>query len=99
MPMKSLLFAALFAGTTAAEAAPAATLAPEPVAITQTAPGQAPMSKEEMKRRRKLRRKNGPEVYKGSVAEQRRIVTDAAGSEKEDGEADVPRKERKSKKN
>ena len=97
--MKSLLFAALFVGITAAEAAPAATLAPEPVTITQTTPGQAPMSKEEMKRRRKLRRKNGPEVYKGSVAEQRRIVTDAAGSEKEDGEADTSRKERKNKKN
>ena len=97
--MKSLLFAALVAGTTAAEAAPTATLAPELVTISQTTPGQAPMSKEEMKRRRKERRKNGPEVYKGTVAEQRRIVTDAAGSEKEDGEADTPRKERKSKKN
>ncbi len=96
--MKSLLFAALFAGTIAAEAAPATTLAPEPVTITQTTPSQTPMSKEEMKRRRKERRKNGPEVYKGTVAEQRRIVTDAAGSEKEDGQADTPRKERKERK-
>ena len=97
--MKPLFLVALLAGVTAAEAAPTTTLAPVPVAITQTAPGQTPMSKEEMKRRRKLRRKNGPEVYKGTVAEQRRIVTDAAGAEKEDGQADTPRKERKSKKN
>lgn len=97
--MKLLLFATLLASATAVEAAPSATPAPEPVAVTQTTPDQTPMSKEEMKRRRKERRKNGPEVYKGSVAEQRRIVTDAPGSEKEDGTVDKPRKERKNKKN
>ena len=57
------------------------------------------MSKAELKQRRKARRQNGPQVYKGTVAEQNRILTDAAGSEKEDGTTETPRKERKNKKN
>ena len=97
--MNTLFLAMLLAGTSAAEATPSAPLVAVPVAITQTTPAQAPMSKAEMKRRRKLRRQNGPEVYKGSVAEQNRVITDAAGSEKEDGEAATRRKERKNKKN
>ena len=56
------------------------------------------MSKADAKRQRKLRKQNGPEVYKGTVAEQRRIVTDAPGAEKDD-DSDTPKKERKSKKN
>ena len=81
--MKILLLLAFLAGATAVEAAPAA-----PASTTQAAPGQVPMSKKEMKRKRKSRLRNGPEVYKGTVAEQSRIITDAAGSEKDkDGDA------------
>ena len=94
--MKNLLFVALLAGASAAQAAPASIAAAAPLTVKQDAPSQAPMSKEEMKRRRKLRKANGPEVYKGSVAEQSRIVNDAPGAEKEDG--DSPKKDRKSKK-
>lgn len=93
--MKNILFIALLASASAAQAAPAPVTAP--VVISQTTPSQGPMSKSEMKKARKTRQQNGPEVYKGTVAEQRRIVTDAAGAEKEDG--DISRKERKSKKN
>jgi hypothetical protein len=90
--MKNLLFVALLASATAVEAAPAT--------VSQTAPaaGQAPSAKE-MKKIRKQRKQNGPEVYKGTVAEQRRIVTDAPGAEKDDTDGDVSKKERKSKKN
>jgi len=94
--MKNILFAALLAGTSAVEAAPLASSAATPLTIAQTTPDQAPMSKAELRRRRKLRKQNGPEVYKGSVAEQNRIITDAAGSEREDGE-EVAAKGRKNK--
>ena len=59
------------------------------------------MSKSEMKKMKKARKQNGPEVYKGTVAEQRRIVTDAPGAEKDsdEGDVDASRKTRKSKKN
>ncbi len=96
--MKNILFAALLAGASAVEAAPLTSSAALPLTIKQTTPDQAPMSKAELKRRRKLRKQNGPEVYKGSVAEQNRIITDAAGAQKDDGEAAAP-KGRKNKKN
>lgn len=89
--MKNILFVALLAGATAVEAAPAT--------VNQTSPaaGQAPSAKE-MKRIRKQRKQNGPEVYKGTVAEQRRIVTDAPGAEKDDDNtSDTPKKDRKMK--
>ena len=98
--MKNILLLALLAGATAAQAAPTAptTLAATyQDAPTQTAPSQKPMSKAEMRQMKKARKQNGPEVYKGSVAEQRRILTDASGAEKEDGE--VSKKERRNKKN
>lgn len=96
--MKNILFVALLAGASAVEAAPLTSSATLPLTIKQTTPDQAPMSKAELKRRRKLRKQNGPEVYKGSVAEQNRIITDAAGSQKDDGEVASP-KGRKNKKN
>ena len=93
--MKNILFAALLGGVSALVIAPA-------TASAQTMPpaGQAPSAKE-MKKIRKARKQNGPEVYKGTVAEQRRIVTDAPGAEKDDenGDTDTSRKTRKSKKN
>ena len=98
--MKTILFAALLASVSAVEAAPT-TIAVAPATISQTAPaaGQAPTPKE-MKRIRKQRKQNGPEVYKGTVAEQRRIVTDAPGAEKDDNDGDLSKKEqRKMKKN
>jgi hypothetical protein len=98
--MKNILFAALLAGASAAQAAPISPSAAVSTALSVSAPSQTtPMvSKADMKRQRKLRKQNGPEVYKGTVAEQRRIVTDAPGAEKEDGD-DTPKKERKMKKN
>ena len=93
--MKNILFAALLGG------ASALILAPTMASAQSTAPaGQAPSAKE-MKKIRKQREKNGPEVYKGTVAEQRRILTDAPGAEKDDDNGDVAtsRKTRKSKKN
>lgn len=96
--MKNILFVALLAGASAAQAAPTSPSTAVLTALTASAPSQTPMSKADMKRQRKLRKQNGPEVYKGTVAEQRRIVTDAPGAEKEDGD-DTPKKERKMKKN
>ena len=52
------------------------------MAAAQTAP--TPTSKKEMKEQRKLRRQKAPEVYKGSVARERRIVTEYPGAEKEE---------------
>jgi|GEM_PF-1338280 len=94
--MKNILFAALLAGASAVEAAPLTPSVATSLTVAQTAPDQAPMSKAELRRRRKLRKQNGPEVYKGSVAEQNRIINDVAGSEKEDRD-ETPAKERKSK--
>ena len=96
--MKNILFAALVAGASAVQAAPVLPAAAVSTALTASAPSQTPMSKSDMKRQRKMRKQNGPEVYKGTVAEQRRIVTDAPGAEKEDGD-EAPKKERKMKKN
>ncbi len=93
--MKNILFVALLASASAVQASPVSVATP--VAARQTTPTQEPMSKSEAKKMKKVRKQNGPEVYKGSVAEQSRIVTDAAGAEKENG--DVSKKERKSKKN
>lgn len=84
--MKNILFAALLGSATAFVAAPA-------TAQTTPVAGQAPSPKE-MKHIRKMRKQNGPEVYKGTVAEQRRIVTDAPGAEKEDGD-DMSKKEQR----
>ncbi len=95
--MKNILLAALVAGASAVQAAPSPS-AVTATAFTIAAPSQAPMSKAEMKRIRKARKQNGPEVYKGTVAEQRRIVTDAPGAEKEDND-NTPKRERKMKKN
>lgn len=86
----------MLAGVSVVNAAPVATSAVAPATISQAAPSQAPMSKDEMKRRRKMKKNTGPEVYKGTVAEQSRIVTDAPGAEKED---EGSKKERKAKKN
>jgi hypothetical protein len=71
--MKNVLVLALFASALAFAAQPA-------LASTN----QEPVSKATKKAQRKARRQNGPEVYKGTVAEQRRIVTDAPGAEKDD---------------
>lgn len=96
--MKNILFAALLGSASALVVAPAIAVAAP--AQTTPAAGQAPSPKE-MKQIRKARKQNGPEVYKGTVAEQRRIVTDAPGAEKDSDEGDVEasRKARKSKKN
>lgn len=70
--MKNILLLALLVGVTALEAQ---------TALAQTTP--APTSKKALKEQRKARKQVGPEVYKGTVAEQNRIITDAAGAEKD----------------
>lgn len=87
-PMKNILSLALLVGT--------ATLAAQP-ALAQTGP--APTSKKEMKQQRKARKQTGPEVYKGTVAEQSRIITDAAGSEKDRDESDATSTKKSKRKN
>lgn len=53
-------------------------------------------SKQERKAARKAARQaKTPEVYKGGVAEQRRLVTDAAGAEGDRDVADKPSKSKK----
>ena len=47
-------------------------------ANAQTSQPSAPMTKAERKAARQAKQ---PQVYKGSVAERRRVVTDAAGAE------------------
>ena len=66
-----LLLCALLAATTSlsADALP-----------TQTDPKAA---KEAARKARKARRQQGPEVYKGPVAEQRRLIDDAPDAEKD----------------
>lgn len=75
--MKNILLLALLVGFATIEVQPAA---------AQTSPST--MSKADMKKAKKARKQNGPEVYKGTVAEQRRIVTDAPGAEKENDNGD-----------
>ncbi|GAA4358729.1 hypothetical protein GCM10023185_24650 [Hymenobacter saemangeumensis] len=54
-------------------------------------PEPAPLSaKEADKRARKARRKSGPEVYKGSLAQKRRIIIDAPEAENEVDTEDGP---------
>jgi hypothetical protein len=78
-----LLLAALAIATTEA-----ATAAP-----SQTTPGT--MTKKE---RKAARQAKSPQVYKGSVAEQRRLVTDAPGAEESDnGDNTTTKSKRKSK--
>jgi hypothetical protein len=40
-------------------------------------------AKEAAKKAKKARRQKGPEVYKGTVAEQNRLLEDAAGAQKD----------------
>ena len=47
---------------------------------------QAPTEKMTKKERKAARQAKSPQVYKGTVAEQRRVVTDAAGSESDSGD-------------
>ena len=56
-------------------------------ANAQTSQPSAPMTKAERKAARQAKQ---PQVYKGSVAERRRVVTDAAGAEGDrDGDDDA----------
>jgi hypothetical protein len=56
-------------------------------ANAQTSQPSAPMTKAERKAARQAKQ---PQVYKGSVAERRRMVTDAAGAESDrDGDDDA----------
>lgn len=53
-------------------------------ALAQQNPPQEELSaKEAAKRAKKARKAHGPEVYKGSVAKERRLLVDAPGAHKE----------------
>lgn len=84
--MKNLLFAALLVGASAVEAAAQApVLANDPASTTQTG--------------KPKKRKYNPELYKGTVAKQRRIVTDANGAQNDkDEDASTAKGEKSSKK-
>ena len=76
--MKNSFLTALLAGAVCAAAFTTAAAQTEPT----------PTSKKEMKAKRKLRRQNGPDVYKGTVANERRMLTDYPGAEKDKGTTD-----------
>ena len=82
-----LLLAALaFATTEVATAAP-----------SQTTPSGTMSKKERKAARQAARQAKAPQVYKGSVAEQSRVVTDAPGAEDSDGDNTKSKKKSKSK--
>lgn len=80
--MKNLLMLALVAFTTIEASA-------------QTSQPSAPMTKAERKAARQAKQ---PQVYKGSVAERRRVLTDAPGSEGDNGDDDAATTTKSSKK-
>jgi hypothetical protein len=63
-----------------------ALLAVATIEANATTAGQTPTEKMTKKERKAARQAKSPQVYKGTVAEQRRLVTDAPGAESEDGE-------------
>lgn len=82
-----LLLAALaFATTEVATAAP-----------SQTTPSGTMSKKERKAARQAARQAKAPQVYKGSVAEQSRVVTDAPGAEDSDGDNTKSKRKSKSK--
>ena len=82
-----LLLAALaFATTEVATAAP-----------SQTTPTGSMSKKERKAARQAARQAKAPQVYKGSVAEQSRVVTDAPGAEDSDSDNTTTKSKKKSK--
>lgn len=65
-------------------------------AYAQTSQPTTPMTKEQ---RKAARQAKAPQVYKGSVAERRRVVTDAPGAEgdRDMGDDETPKSGKKSK--
>lgn len=82
--MKNLLLLALLAATTIGANA----------ATSQT-PADAGSKQARKAARKANRQAKSPEVYKGTVAEQRRLVTDAAGAEGDQDTGDKPSKSKK----
>jgi hypothetical protein len=66
-------------------------------APSQTTPSGTMTKKERKAARQAARQAKAPQVYKGSVAEQSRVVTDAPGSEDSDGDNTTTKSKRKSK--
>lgn len=87
--MKNLLLLAAL-GLATAEVATAAP--------SQTAPTSTMTKKERKAARQAARQAKAPQVYKGTVAEQNRVVTDAPGAEDSDnGDNTTAKSKRKSK--
>jgi len=81
--MKNLLLLALLAAAT--------------LEASATTARQEPAEKMSKKERKAARQAKAPQVYKGTVAEQRRVVTDAAGSESDTGDGTTTKSSKKSK--
>ncbi|MGI4742196.1 MAG: hypothetical protein ACRYG7_44125 [Janthinobacterium lividum] len=64
-------------------------------AATHQTPADAGSKQERKAARKAARQAKSPEVYKGTVAEQRRLLTDAAGSESDRDTGDKPSKSKK----
>jgi hypothetical protein len=88
LAMKNLLLlAALVVATTeVASAAP-----------TQTTPTSTMTKKERKAARQAARQAKAPQVYKGTVAEQSRVITDAPGAEDSDNGDNTTKSKKKSK--
>ena len=78
--MKNLLLLALLAAAT--------------LEASATTASQTPTEKMTKKERKAARQAKSPQVYKGTVAEQNRVVTDAAGAESGDGTTTKGKKSR-----
>jgi hypothetical protein len=87
--MKNLLLFSLLAAATVDASAQTTPASTETTSATTT--------RKSAKQRRADRKTKAPEVYKGSVAEQRRLLTDADGADKDPDGADDTKASKKSK--
>jgi hypothetical protein len=90
--MKTLLLFSLLAAATVDASAQTT-----PASTETTTTTSATTTRKSAKQRRADRKTKAPEVYKGSVAEQRRLLTDADGADKDPDGADDTKASKKSK--
>jgi hypothetical protein len=90
--MKNLLLLSLLAVATVEASAQTTPTSTETETTTS-----ATTTRKSAKQRRADRKTKAPEVYKGSVAEQRRLLTDAADADKDPDGADDTKASKKSK--
>lgn len=92
--MKNLLLLSLLAVATVEASAQTTPAQTDP---STTSTNTAADAKKSAKERRADRKVKAPQVYKGTVAEQNRLVTDAAGAEGDQDSADGTTKTKKAK--